>query len=292
MKNLQGCDICGSKEHAFFLKKDSYSIVKCSSCGLIFREVLPTDRELFTLYSKGFFTSIGRLQYYIKDEYTNIFNARVRLKMVQRYKKIGTLLDIGCAFGTFLKVMQENNWEPWGSEISAYAANYAQRKKLHILTGDFLDVQFPVQFFHIITMWDYIEHVRSPYDNLIKSRKLLKKNGIVFISTPDIGSTFARILGKRWRLIKPKQHLYYFNKKTLFMLLEKTGFSVIEVMKIGRYFNLEYLLHTSGDTHENKYSVSLFNFLLSLNNKITFLPKRMYLNFGDIMTVVAIKLGN
>ncbi|MBN3038402.1 MAG: methyltransferase domain-containing protein [Candidatus Omnitrophica bacterium] len=290
MESVQNCNCCGSDKFSLLLTKDSFSIVKCKNCGLVFSESFPSQEELSSLYSKEFFTDQTRLQYYIADEGTNIIKAQSKLKTVVGYKKDGRLLDVGCAFGTFLKLMKENGWETWGSEISGYAADYSRKSTgSKIISGDFLNADFSQEHFDVVTMWDYIEHVKDPYSNLKKAEQLLKNGGFLFISTVDIGSLFAKILGKRWKLIKPKLHLYYFDQKSIFGLLKKAGFKVVEKKNEGRYFNLEYLLRTSAQEYRSRCVHALCRGLLNINDKTKILPKRVYINFGDIMTVTAVK---
>jgi len=50
-------------------------------------------------------------------------------------------------------------------------------------------------------------------------KRILNKDGIIEIWTPDIGHWCVPEPFFKWEAIKPSEHLYYFDKSTLSMLL-------------------------------------------------------------------------
>jgi hypothetical protein len=103
-----------------------------------------------------------------------------------------------------------------------------------------------------------------------KAAKCLKPGGGIYITTGDIESLHARVLGRKWRLIAPPFHIFYYSPKTLSRLLEMHGFSVVSIEHHGKYFNLGSIIrHISG---------------LSIN-KLAVTPVRI--NLLDVMTVIA-----
>ena len=58
--------------------------------------------------------------------------------------------------------------------------------------------------------------------------RTLSKNGVIEILTPDIGHWRVPEPLIEWDAISPSKHLYYFNKKTLSMLLNKHGLKIIK----------------------------------------------------------------
>ena len=67
---------------------------------------------------------------------------------------------------------------------------------------------------------------------------MLAAGGVVFISTPDIGSAMARLTRLRWLHLKPNEHIVYFDRRTIAALLEKSGFRVVHLRSVGRVRNL------------------------------------------------------
>lgn len=103
------------------------------------------------------------------------------------------------------------------------------------------DVPFPENNFDVITMFDVVEHLYNPVDALKKICRLLKPGGVVYLLTPDCESVFAKLMGKYWFEIKPKEHIYYFSKSTLRLLFEKSGFTPLAMKKTGKVLTFEYI---------------------------------------------------
>lgn len=155
--------------------------------------------------------------------------------------KKGTLLDVGAATGFFVRLAHQEGFSAQGIEISEHAAALGRKNGLHVETGTLSNV---TGVFDVITMLDVIEHVPDPRAEINRAYALLNSGGILILNTPDAGSLFARVLGKRWHLIVPPEHLYYFNRRNLSRLLEEEGFEVEQVTTIGKSFTLKYIFKT------------------------------------------------
>ena len=89
--------------------------------------------------------------------------------------------------------------------------------------GKFEDIQYPSESFDVVTIQDKIEHMPDPYQTISKIKRILKKNGILFISTPDLNSLSRLFLGKNWAVLSPAEHLFYFTEKTLHDIISKAA---------------------------------------------------------------------
>ena len=76
-----------------------------------------------------------------------------------------------------------------------------------------------------------IEHTQSPVDVMKKINSLLTPGGYAIFSTPDIGSIYFKILGKKWSSIHPAVHNYYFDESTVKILADASDFEVISIRK-------------------------------------------------------------
>jgi hypothetical protein len=75
-------------------------------------------------------------------------------------------------------------------------------------------------------MLDVIEHLPNPLETLALVGQALDVGGWLMISTGDWDSLLARVMGRRWRLMTPPQHLFYFSRRTLTESLRQCGFRV------------------------------------------------------------------
>ncbi len=241
--NKINCSLCGGANIDFFTRKKGFDIYKCSNCKLLFISPLPTsidvyDKAYFSGADKGF----GYVDYDIDKEamvptfkkYFDIFK--------NIGKKDGKLLDIGCATGFFMELAKTNGFDVSGIEISDFAAKKGREKGLNIVTGDIFTPEFPSEHFDVITMFDVIEHVPNPKETILEAKRILKKDGILVINTPDAESLWARVLGGNWQLIMPPEHINYFSPKNLGNYLKENGFEVLVNTKIGKSFTIQYIL--------------------------------------------------
>jgi 2-polyprenyl-3-methyl-5-hydroxy-6-metoxy-1,4-benzoquinol methylase len=77
-------------------------------------------------------------------------------------------------------------------------------------------------------MLDVIEHLPDPEEILRLIYRHLNPCGHVLITTGDWDSGLSRIMKSNWRLMTPPQHLFFFSKRTLSMILTRIGFRVVK----------------------------------------------------------------
>lgn len=114
---------------------------------------------------------------------------RKRLAIVKRMKQCAQpkLLDIGCAFGFFLKFI-ENDFDVYGVDISEYAAELA---RVILSSGNnrikVTDIETGVPFderFDIITAFDVVEHFDDPIKAFRNFYEALKPGGFFYMELP------------------------------------------------------------------------------------------------------------
>ena len=59
---------------------------------------------------------------------------------------------------------------------------------LNVHCGTIKDFPGEQESFSVITMWDYLEHSTDPVGDLKACCRLLKKGGVIVLSTPNVDS--------------------------------------------------------------------------------------------------------
>lgn len=239
------CFICGANSAYLWTKKTGYNLYKCRQCGLIFIYPAP-DYE--SIYSADYFTGaqsgFGYVNYENdKSAMVSVFNLYLD-KMESYISKRGKLLDIGAATGSFLEEAIRRGWQGVGVEISDYAASKARQKQFDVRTGKLEEMRYKNGSFDAITLLDTLEHLANPGEIIQLIYNLLKPSGIIVINTPNARSFFAKLMGKRWHLFVPPEHIFYFNLGNLIELLEKSGFKICLTTVIAKKFTLQYIFQT------------------------------------------------
>lgn len=159
--------------------------------------------------------------------------------MNQSKSKSGRWLDAGCAKGFLLKIASQHGWEPYGFDVSDYAIKEAQKfclnAKLFVLNAE-TKLPFGDKFFEVVTALELIEHLKKPKNFLNEAYRVLKPNGLLFITTPNAASLFnfrvVKGLYKSLGYCTPfhdETHVSYFDSKLITETLVHHDFSDVNV---------------------------------------------------------------
>jgi SAM-dependent methyltransferase len=280
------CPGCLRNSTKLYTVKNSYPIHRCSNCELLFVHPQPSKEELGKIYSASYFSRGNKYAAALAPQHDlNWHNDQRKVELVKRWCSSGTLLDVGCAFGGFLAVAKEHGFEVEGIELADYPAEQARtRLHLKVTNSDIYSAALVPESYNVITMWDVIEHLPDPNLALEKIIRALRPKGYVVFSTGDVSSAWARLTGKRWQLLTPPQHLYFFSQCSISGLLKRHNFSVKEIRYQGKWVTMAFVLFKAQE------SVGSIIKPLSMAVRLSGLQNaKIRVNLGDIMTVVAQK---
>ena len=231
------CNLCGSFDsEPFLLREDlntfiegKFQLVRCLHCGLVYENPRPSLRSWELIYPNQYDQYTQQSNEEFQKNFWYRFGFQKRLKAIERFKNGGTLCDLGCATGDFLREVEfHNNWKGYGVEPNEFASNLARKAGLNVETGTFGDNPFPGLNFDVISMWNVIEHLPNPTETLLEVNKRLNPGGILVFTTPNLESFDARFFGRFWIGYELPRHFYVFSKTTLLQYLQKTNFTYIE----------------------------------------------------------------
>lgn len=101
----------------------------------------------------------------------------------------GTVLDIGCGSGHGSNNLAKKFKEVHGLDISLdainYAKNYWQLPNINFSQGDCLNIPFPESHFDTVVAFEVFEHLTDWRLFLKEIQRVLKPDGLVYISTPN-----------------------------------------------------------------------------------------------------------
>jgi SAM-dependent methyltransferase len=228
MKHIN-CNLCGIDKTRLVAVQNGYKVVQCIDCGLVYVNPRPTTDMLIKFYND--YHQRGG-----KDEHSWAMLMKDNFKEVSAFlnklfPERGNLLDIGCAYGHFIKIMKGHGWSVTGIDPSSEAVASARRKDLQVYETILEDAVFPEASFDAITAFYVLEHLADPFSALKKIFNMLKHGGIVVLRIPHTTPIvkFLNFFGIRNNLYDLPYHLYDFSPKTVRLLLEKAGFSLISV---------------------------------------------------------------
>ena len=83
--------------------------------------------------------------------------------------------------------------------------------------------------FDIIIAHHVIEHIKKPEALINKAKKILKKDGILVLSTPDFDSAMSRRYKENYRMFHDSTHISFFTNDSMHRFLRKKGLKIKKV---------------------------------------------------------------
>ena len=166
------------------------------------------------------------------------------LKMVGSHNKV---LDVGCGTGLLSLLMKNQGNDVCGIDISEVALRKAELRGIKVKLGNIdNNLPFDDDIFDVVVCSEVIEHLFNPIEALEEIRRVLKPEGSLVLTTPNIAYILRRIallFGKfpeevKWARTSNTnewEHIRFFTLTSLIKVLEAAGFSCIEIKGIDRF---------------------------------------------------------
>jgi SAM-dependent methyltransferase len=225
------CNLCGLNRTKLFLTMSGYAYRQCTRCGLVYQNPRPVFSDLKKRYGSGYFEYESANE----DNFFNLMKLGLRDAGFDDIYLDGagnggggarTFLDVGCATGRLLDHVKRKGWRVNGVEICRESAEHGRlRYGLDIFIGTLEEAAFPPASFDVVHLSHLIEHVPDPTKLLLEIGRVVKRDGHLLLTTPNVGGFQARVSGPRWRSAIP-DHVYLFSKKTMGDLLTMLGFKI------------------------------------------------------------------
>jgi len=180
---------------------------------------------------------------YVSPTVSGFRNNETQRKSWQFLKKRvpvpGRIMDIGCGNGGLLYLARCEGWEVTGMELTASAAtNIKQDTGIDVIVSDFLTYRGgDTGLYDVVVLRHVLEHLPDPILAMERIGSLLKPGGVTLMEFPNTRSfayAWKRFLKNRgWKNKKYAEdwrpgHCNEFCKKAYALLLQKTGFELLE----------------------------------------------------------------
>lgn len=151
-------------------------------------------------------------------------------------------LDVGCGLGYLLDVAHDRGFDVEGIDCNRSAVDWIARKyRFSATCGDFMAHEG--EPCDAVAMLDVIEHLPRPFDAIARAAALTRPGGIFVVSTMDSDSLVSRLLGRRLEdFRRTREHLCFFNRRTMRASLERAGFEVLRIDTYGLTIRLDALM--------------------------------------------------
>jgi 2-polyprenyl-3-methyl-5-hydroxy-6-metoxy-1,4-benzoquinol methylase len=257
METLSSCPACGEKKMTreldakdYTVSKNTFGIVRCSSCDLLFTNPRPKAENAGYFYkSENYISHSNTQKGFVNKLYHAVRNITLKQKtaLIQSEQKgEKKLLDVGCGNGHFLHACQQAGWNITGMELDPDTAVRASELTQQNIYPNLAAIPAKEKF-EMITLWHVLEHVYEldAYFEFFKNR--INDGGKLLLALPNSKSFDADYFKEFWAAYDVPRHIYHFNPETIQSVAKKHGF-VLKKQK-GQIFDSFYIALLS---HEYK----------------------------------------
>ena len=211
----------------------------CENCQTLFLNPLPKEKELKERYKNYDFTIGFSRELIVRKKARNIL--KTIKKHVPRAKK---LLDIGCGASFLLDEAKRMGFSVTGVEPTQKLAEYA-KDNFQISIYNFAFNQQTVQKvpgkFDIIIISHLIEHINKPLVFMKLVDQKLKRNGLLYLETPNIQSWLALMEKQNYTFLTPPDHVCLYSVRSLVRLIERS-INRYTVVRLETYSYVEHVV--------------------------------------------------
>lgn len=235
------CILCSGKQLKALPRYQRAHLVECNDCGLVFCKKIPSVNELSAYY--GNYPRFSELSPITVKRYNEI------LDKFEPFKQTNNLLDMGCSNGLFLECARRRGWNVYGTEFADDCIAQGAKNNIKIFKSDALPPEFFNLKFDVITSFEVIEHINTPNPEIELIKKVLRKGGAYYVTTPNFNALSRLVLKEKWNVIEYPEHLSYYTPRTLTKLMQKHGFTTQFVVTTG--ISLARYNQSTGQTAAN-----------------------------------------
>ena len=238
MENIAKCPVCGSgdivdylKTKDYFLSQESFGLMKCARCNLVFTNPRPAKSELGCYYESDQYLSHHASSWNFQAfvyRFLRRLNIRHKYRQVTTFALKGRLLDVGSGTGELLRFFKQKGWDVTGIEPNDSARNYAiSQHDVSVFPESYLS-SLPANSFDVVSMWHVLEHVSDINERIRALSRVLKTEGVLVVALPNIDSWDANYYGSYWAALDVPRHLFHFSPGSFGDFSNRHGFKVVE----------------------------------------------------------------
>ncbi len=233
------CNLCGADDAELILSKPgamtglSFQLRHCPRCDLFFLSPRLSRQDLLALYDEAYYCGEGfdSAINYVKEYESEHSKSDVAYHL-ERLRRLvpapARVLDAGCGTGLLLRAFERAGYEAEGIEPSNFASSYARTKGHNVRTGDFLDADYPDDYFDAVVSIEVLEHVADPLGFVRNVHRVLKPGGMFYYTTGNFRyfrlerKLFGRAVMDSY--VTPEGHIVFFTNKSMRLMLQQAGF--------------------------------------------------------------------
>ena len=227
------CVFCGKSEcsetySCTDTRGNQWSWGRCESCGTLSLLPHPTAADLSLAYDTSYYGSSDTKFEGLSEKFISYCRRGRARKLAVMLQPKARVLDIGCGSGEFLAALSAyGDYELWGTELSGPAASRATKHQgVNLKVGPLCADDFEEHSFDMVTLFHVFEHLPNPSEVIESVRRILKPDGHLIMSFPNINSWQAKLFKGNWLHLDPPRHLFLMPPASFEREIRNFGFEI------------------------------------------------------------------
>lgn len=227
------CYVCGATEARAWAEENGFRAVRCADCGLVYVSPRPTLASISQAARSGLHEG------QVTTDETGARDPRKVKRYQERLralfgaagltgKRAATWLDIGCGFGEFLEAINlesAGSVTTVGSEPNERKAASARSRGLDVTFRELASEQARYDF---VSLLNVFSHLPDPPELLQQLRGRMPAGGELVLQTGNWAELERASIPDQLHL---PDHLSFASEAILRRVLEKSGFSVVSLLR-------------------------------------------------------------
>ena len=247
------CDLCGGidakdvavgEDFEYWTSPDSFLMVRCDSCSLVYLDPRPAVCELGRIYPDDYHAfAFDDERFGLVHRVRSGLEARRLLAWLADPGPRARIADVGCGDGFHLDLLRTGRptWDLVGIEPDDRAAAAAASRGLRVIHSTFEEAGLGPASLDAVLLIQTIEHVPHPRQLLTAIADALRPGGRLIVVTDNVGSPDFRIFGGRhWGGHHFPRHWHLYSRDTLSATAEAAGLEVASIATIVSPVNWVY----------------------------------------------------
>jgi 2-polyprenyl-3-methyl-5-hydroxy-6-metoxy-1,4-benzoquinol methylase len=235
------CPACNGADATAAFSKYDFSFRSCRSCRTIYMSPRPSPEVMADYYANSenyaYFAAhifpaseLSRREKMHKPRLQRILDYCERFNVPK-----GTLLEVGPGFGTFAEVAKSSNAfrRVVGIEPTPEMAAACRARGVEVIEKRVEAAAAEIERADVVVSFEVIEHLFEPSQFIEHCGRMIPKGGLLVLTCPNGLGFDVAVLGPG-SLAVDAEHVNLFNPDSLSRLVERLGFTTLEVSTPGR----------------------------------------------------------